>query len=214
MDSLDTQRTAHERALLALQEDAPDPAHDLGHIRRVWRMAERIGQAELGHVDWPVLLAATIFHDCVSLPKDAPDAHLSSRLAAEKAVAHLRKTDFPKASLESVSHAIAAHSFSGGIAPETLEAQILSDADKLDALGPIGIARVFSVSGALGRALFDAQDPMAEHRPLDGRTFALDHFETKLFKLPGRMHTAEGKRVAEARAQVMRDFRKALCADL
>ncbi|MFA9353024.1 hydrolase, partial [Escherichia coli] len=75
---------------------------------------------------------------------------------------------------------IEAHSFSAKIAPETLEAKIVQDADRLEALGAIGLARVFAVSGALGVALFDAEDPFARQRGLDDKQYALDHFQTKL----------------------------------
>ncbi|HDO7482899.1 TPA: HD domain-containing protein, partial [Escherichia coli] len=76
---------------------------------------------------------------------------------------------FPAEKIEAVCHAIAAHSFSAQIAPLTTEAKIVQDADRLEALGAIGLARVFAVSGALGLALFDGEDPFAQHRPLDDK---------------------------------------------
>ncbi|MEO0912680.1 MAG: HD domain-containing protein [Pseudomonadota bacterium] len=214
MEDLNALRCLYEEALPEMWATQPDTAHDLGHIRRVWRMAERIARVERAEVDWRVLLAATIFHDCVSLPKDAPDGHLSSAYAAEKAVAYLRKSGIPQDRLARIAHAIVAHSFSGGVVPESPEAKILSDADKLDALGAIGIARLFAVSGALGRPLYDAEDPTAQNRPLDGRAFALDHFETKLFRLPSLMHTREGRRIAEVRMRRMQAYRADLLAEL
>ncbi len=78
----------------------------------------------------------------------------------------------------------------------------MQDADRLEALGAIGLARVFAVSGALGVALFDADDPFADRRPLNDKQFALDHFQTKLLKLPLTMQTER----ASARRSVMRIF--------
>jgi uncharacterized protein len=74
-----------------------------------------------------------------------------------------------------------------------VEACIVQDADRLEALGAIGLARVFAVSGALGVALFDAEDPFADARTLDDRKFALDHFQTKLLRLPETMQTEIGR---------------------
>ncbi|STF26181.1 putative phosphohydrolase [Escherichia coli] len=84
--------------------------------------------------------------------------------------------------------------------PLTTEAKIVQDADRLEALGAIGLARVFAVSGALGVALFDGEDPFAQHRPLDDKRYALDHFQTKLLKLPQTMQTARGKQLAQHNA--------------
>ncbi|MGK7489577.1 HD domain-containing protein, partial [Salmonella enterica] len=77
--------------------------------------------------------------------------------------------DFPAEKLAGICHAIEAHSFSAKIAPTTPEAKIVQDADRLEALGAIGLARVFAVSGALGVALFDADDPFADRRPLNDK---------------------------------------------
>ena len=121
---------------------------------------------------------------------------------------------FPAEKIEAVCHAIAAHSFSAQIAPLTTEAKIVQDADRLEALGAIGLARVFAVSGALGVALFDAEDPLAQHRPLDDKRYALDHFQTKLLKLPQTMQTVRGKQLAQHNAQFLVEFMAKLSAEL
>jgi uncharacterized protein len=113
-----------------------------------------------------------------------------------------------------VYHAILAHSFSAGIAPGTPEARILQDADRLEALGAIGVARVFYTAGQLGAQLFDADDPLAAARGLDDRRYALDHFAVKLLKLPAMMHTAAARRYAEKNAEWMRLFIKKLCSEI
>ena len=159
--------------------------------------------------DAEVVHTACLWHDCVNLPKNHPQRAQASRMAADKAVAALREQDFPAHKLDAVAHAIAAHSFSAGIAPQTIEAQIVQDADRLDALGPVGIARMFSVGGQLGRALAHPTDPLAQQRPLDDVTYTLDHIEVKLATLPASMQTAAGKRLGEARMAWIRGFRDA-----
>lgn len=163
-----------------------------------------------------VLLAAAYFHDIVSLPKNDPRRGESSRLSAEKAGRLLEEefVGFPRDKIAGVQHAILAHSFSAGIAPETAEARILQDADRLEAMGAIGVARVFYIAGQLGAQLFDAEDPLAAGRELDDRRYALDHFAVKLLKLPAMMHTATARRHAEKNAAWMRLFIEKLCHEI
>ena len=189
-----------------------DGAHDPGHLRRVWANARAIG-LDLG-ADMEILLAAAWFHDAVNLPKNHPDRARASQLSADWAATYLSDTDFPRAKIPATCHAIAAHSFSAGIEPETCEAEVLQDADRLEALGAIGIARMFHVGGAMGGALFDAADPLALHRPLDDRAFSLDHLDVKLFPVAQSMRTATGRAMAEARVEWMRSFRTRLLTEI
>lgn len=205
----------------AAQNDAADGqggdgAHDLQHFRRVWKAAAEINREEGGVADDLILLAAAYFHDIVSLPKNDPRRGESSRLSAEKAARLLEEefVGFPREKIAGVCHAILTHSFSAGIAPETPEARILQDADRLEALGAIGVARVFYIAGQLGAQLFDADDPLAAARGLDDRRFALDHFAVKLLKLPAMMHTAAARRYAEKNAEWMRLFIQKLCSEI
>jgi uncharacterized protein len=193
-----------------------DGAHDLGHFRRVWKAAAEINREEGGPADELILLAAAYFHDIVSLPKNDPRRGESSLLSAEEAGRLLAEvfSDFPAEKIGGVRHAIHAHSFSAGIVPETPEARILQDADRLEAMGAIGVARVFYVAGQLGGQLFDAEDPLAEARELDDRRFALDHFAVKLLKLPATMHTAAARRHGEQHAAWMRLFIQKLCSEI
>ena len=189
-----------------------DGAHDLGHLRRVWARAQVIAMDE--PCDAEVLLPACIFHDLVNLPKSHPDRARASSLSAEAACHFLRGDDFPAGKLSAVGHAIAAHSFSAAIAPVTPEARVLQDADRLEALGAIGLARMFHVAGAMGGGLFDSADPMALRRPLDDRAFALDHIETKLMKIVETMQTAPGRAMAEERADWLLSFRTRLLSEI
>ena len=190
-----------------------DGAHDLGHLARVWANARTIALDE-PDVDWPVLEAAVWFHDLVNLPKNSPDRARASTLSADAAVALLQADGFDPSRLPAVAHAIAAHSFSAGISPESLEARILQDADRLEALGAVGLARMFLTQGQMGGGMLDMEDPMALHRPLDDKRFALDHIEVKLLKLPAMMQTRQGRLMAEERAEWMMSFRTRLLAEV
>ncbi|HIA4159921.1 TPA: phosphohydrolase [Escherichia coli] len=179
-----------------------DAAHDVYHFRRVWATAQKLAADD--DVDMLVILTACYFHDIVSLAKNHPQRQRSSILAAEETRRLLREEfeQFPAEKIEAVCHAIAAHSFSAQIAPLTTEAKIVQDADRLEALGAIGLA------------LFDGEDPFAQYRPLDDKRYALDHFQTKLLKLPQTMQTARGKQLAQQNAHFLVEFMAKLSAEL
>ena len=198
------------------QEGIADGSHDLGHFQRVWKSARYIAREEGGTADLLVLLASAYFHDLVSLPKDSPQRAESSRLSAEVASRLLvdRWKDFPVEKIAGVRHAIHAHSFSAGVPAETEEARILQDADRLEAVGAIGVARCFYTAGQTDARLFDADDPLAKGREPNDRQYALDHFQVKLFKLPAMMKTVTGRRLAEENARWMRGFVAKLCGEI
>ncbi|QLQ19817.1 MAG: HD domain-containing protein [Exiguobacterium profundum] len=198
--------------LLPHAASSGDGSHDLSHILRVWANVCRLMAEEGG--DAEILLAATLLHDCVAVEKTSPLRAKASRLAAYRARGILADLGWPAPRIAAVAHAIAAHSFSAGIAPETLEARILQDADRLDAIGLIGVARCFYVAGRTGVNLYDPTDPSAANRPLDDRRFALDHFETKLLTLARGFQTETGRRLALARHQSLLAFRDGLLAEL
>ena len=183
--------------LLPHSAEGDDGSHDVAHILRVFRNAMRIHAAEGG--DGRVLAAAVLLHGCVAVEKNSPLRSQASRLAAEKAAGVLRGLSWQEGEIAAVGHAVAAHSFSAGIVPETLEAKILQDADRLDAIGMVGAARCFYIAGRLGSGLYDPVDPLAESRPLDDKAFAIDHFETKLFRLADGFQTAAGRALATER---------------
>jgi uncharacterized protein len=113
-----------------------------------------------------------------------------------------------------LAHVIETHSLSAGLKPETPEAKIFQDADRLDAIGAIGIARCFHVGGRMDGALYHLGDPGAKARVLDDRAYALDHFSTKLFKVSDGFFTAEGQRMAAARTERMTKFVAAFLAEV
>lgn len=191
-----------------------DKAHDVAHLKRVWQTAQRILQST--KADALVVMAGCYFHDIVNLAKNHPQRHLASAQAAVETRRILQQVfpEFPSDKIDAVTHAVHAHSFSAGVAAETIEAKIVQDADRLESLGAIGLARVFYVSGALGRALFDSSDPLGRERPLDDAQWTLDHFQKKLLKLPETMQTAEGKRLAQYNADFLVTYMAKLCAEL
>lgn len=137
--------------------DAGDGSHDLAHIHRVFRNAMRIHAGEGG--DGTVLAASVLLHDCVAVEKNSPLRAQASRLAAEKASGVLAGLGWKKQDIDAVTHAIITHSFSANIEPQTLEAKILQDADRLDAIGMVGAARCFYIAGRMGSALYDPSTP-------------------------------------------------------
>jgi uncharacterized protein len=191
-------------ALLPHATSSDDGSHDVAHLQRVWNNAAAILAKEGGAAE--IVAAATLLHDCVTVEKNDPMRAHASRLAARKAEAVLAELGWDAARIAAVAHAIEAHSFSAAIRPETLEARILQDADRLDAIGMIGVARCFYIAGRMGSGLYDPADPEANWRPLDDKSFAIDHFENKLFKLAAGFQTPAGAQLAELRQARLRRF--------
>ncbi|OZI21981.1 hydrolase [Bordetella genomosp. 7] len=191
---------------IAAAQAQDDGAHDLNHLHRVWHLARQL-LASHTDADALVVQAACYLHDLVNLPKNHPERAQASRMAARQAQALLAQAGFPADKLPAVAHAIEAHSFSAGIAPQTVEARIVQDADRLDALGAVGLARLFYTAGRMGSAFAHPSDPRAVSRPLDDRAYALDHIEAKLATLPATMHTGAARQLADERLNWLRAFR-------
>jgi uncharacterized protein len=183
-----------------------DGAHDTNHLHRVWRNATLL-MDDYPEADALVVLAACYLHDLVNVPKNHPERHLASRQAAQLASRQLAEMGFPADKLAATAHAIETHSFSAGIKPETIEAKIVQDADRLDALGAVGLARMFYTAGRMGCALAHADDPMALQRELDDKAYSLDHIDVKLATLPAKMQTAAGRRLGQSRLRDLIAFR-------
>jgi len=193
-----------EHLLPHATDGTSDGSHDLSHLLRVWKNATAIHDEEGG--DREILAAATILHDCVAIEKNSPHRAQASRLAAEKASKLLADIGWQSSRVAATAHAIEAHSFSANIPPRTLEAKILQDADRLDAIGMVGAARCFYIAGRMGSGLYDPLDPMAIDRNLDDKSFAIDHFEVKLFKLTAGFNTVRGAQIAKVRQERLRRF--------
>ncbi|WP_454695886.1 HD domain-containing protein [Achromobacter aegrifaciens] len=197
---------------IAQSADTGDGAHDLSHLERVWKAAASM-LAHHPEADAMIVMAASYLHDLVNLPKNHPDRARASTLAAGQALQELQAIGYPAAKLEGVHHAIEAHSYSANIPARTIEARIVQDADRLDALGPVGLARMFHVGGQLGRALAHPTDPRGAHRHLDDGIYTLDHIELKLARIAGTMQTEGGRVLAATRLDWIRRFRDEFVTD-
>ena len=183
------------------------PAHDFEHIIRVYKNAEMISRQEES-VDLDIVLAAALLHDLVVYPKGSSKTINSADDSAEIAKKILLEyKNYPREKIEKVADAIRTHSYSKRLVPPTLEGKILQDADRLDAIGAIGIARTFSVGGSENRSLYNPTDPFCEsERQLDDTQWTLDHIKKKLMILKNSMHTKTAKKIAEERTEFMKLF--------
>ncbi|CAH6897159.1 HD domain-containing protein [Vibrio chagasii] len=196
----------------AQQEMTQDAAHDISHIKRVVKTAKALCDQEQAKLE--VVLPAAYLHDCFTFPKNHLDRAQSSTMAADKAISFLKSIDYPTSYLDEIHHAIVTHSYSANITPETLEAQIVQDADRLDSLGAIGIARCLYVGQSFNAELYNHEDPFAEHRDLDDKHYSVDHFYVKLSKLAETMNTESAKLEANKRTDYMRGFLEQLGAEV
>jgi uncharacterized protein len=181
-----------------------DTAHDFDHIMRVFKNAQNICRKE--NANEKLVLSAVLLHDVVSYPKSDKRSKLSSIKSAEESKKILKKFNFTKEEIQIVSDAIRDHSFSRNVIPATLEGKILQDADRLDAIGAIGIARVFTVGGSEKRPFYNIKDPFCKSRTPNDKIWTLDHFYRKLLKLEFLMNTKSGKIEAKKRTRVLKDF--------
>jgi uncharacterized protein len=190
----------------------PDPAHDWAHVGRVAATARKLSENQ--DVDLECVLAAVYCHDLINLPKDHPDRKNASTLAAKEAESHLLESGFTSQEIEIIKRAIIEHSFSRGLKPSCLEAAIVQDADRLDALGAIGILRCAAINAQMKAAFYDPFDPLAQDRELDDKSFMIDHYYVKLYKLPELMNTVAGKALAQDRVKVMKTFIDTLMSEI
>jgi uncharacterized protein len=185
-----------------------DSVHDFDHILRVLTLAERIAQAE--GADLSIVRPATLLHDWGRGEAEAQGQNHAA-VAANRARGWLLARGEPSAWVEAVVYVIAAHRFRAAPDPETLEAQVLFDADKLDAIGATGIARAFAFGGAHGQRLWAPRDAVDRSRwdteGDDPRVHTPVHeFVVKLSRIKERLYTNEGRAIAEERHRYMEAF--------
>jgi uncharacterized protein len=192
-------------------EASADAAHDVHHALRVALWTLRCAE---GQVEARVAIAAALCHDLVNLPKNHPDRSRASEYSSEAARALLATGRFSEEEVDAIAGAIRSHSFSRGETPTTALGRALQDADRLEAVGAIGILRAAAVGGSLGARLFHPEDPFARDRPLDDRAFVVDHFFTKLLGLHSTMTTPRGREEARLRTETMRRFLGELGSEL
>ena len=202
MDVLESLRN-HVQSILS-----NDPAHDFQHIMRVYKNAQKICKNE--DVNKKLVLSSVLLHDIVSYPKSDKRSKLSSFASAKKSKQILQKYNFTAKEIKIICDAIECHSFSQNMVPQTMVGKILQDADRLDALGAIGIARVFSTGCSLGRPLYNDMDPFCKNRTPDDTVWTVDHFYKKLLKLESLMNTKSAKVEAKKRITILKHFLKQL----
>ena len=185
-----------------------DSAHDFEHMMRVYKNAQKLCKKE--KVTEKLVLCAVLLHDIVSYPKSDKRSKNSSIDSAKKAKIILKRYNFTENEIIIISDAIRDHSFSQKKTPKTIEGKILQDADRLDALGAIGIARVFATGGSLKRPFYYIDDPFCKKRNADDKTRTLDHFFQKLLKLEFLMNTKSGKIEAKKRTRILNEYLKQL----
>ena len=183
-----------------------DPAHDFEHVMRVFHNAQKITKKE--KANQKLVLTAALLHDIVSYPKSSKRSKFSSVESAKKSKSILKKYAFSNEEISIICDAIEDHSFSQNRIPRTIEGKILQDADRLDALGAIGIARVFATSGSLNRPFYNINDPFCSKRNPNDDFWAVDHFFNKLLKLQSLMNTKSAKMEAKKRTKVLKIFLK------
>lgn len=189
-----------------------DPAHDLLHFKRVVQTAKKLCEVERANFD--VVVAAAWLHDFVIVPKNDPRRSQASKLSAEAAINFLKSIGYPDQHFEAIAHAIEAHSFSANIETKTKEAMIVQDADRLDGLGAIGIARCFATAGILKRPFYEPQDPFCKSRAANDQAYTVDHFYQKLFKTAETLKTKAGRQEGVRRVEFMKHYLKSLGTEL
>ena len=188
-----------------------DPGHDVEHCLRVALWTLRLGGDGL---DRERAIAAALLHDIVNLEKSSPERARASELSAAEARAILSKLGFEPAGIEEIADAIRDHAFSAGRVPDSALGRALQDADRLEALGALGIFRTISTGTRMGARYFDASDPWAERRELDDRNYTVDHFYVKLFGLAETLTTEAGREEARRRSELLRLFLDELASEL
>lgn len=151
-------------------------------------------------------MPAAWLHDCVYVAKDSPLRSEASRLSADRALSFLKAENYPTGDWDAIHHAIAAHSFSAQVETRTLEAKVIQDADRIDALGAVGLSRCLMLGGAMGTELMSRHDPFCEEREPDDSRYTIDHFYRKLLLLESTMKTAAGRALAKKRTEVLHAY--------
>jgi uncharacterized protein len=196
-----------EQYMLSCMEDS---AHDAQHIYRVLYNALLIAKEEK-HVDHDVLIAACLLHDIGRKEQFADPTLCHAAVGSEKARAFLLRHGFAEDFADQVAHCILAHRFRKANPPQTIEAKILFDADKLDATGAIGIARTLQFKADTKSAIYTLRpDGTVSNGEEEKGSSFFREYQFKLKKLYDRFYTLAGARMARERQKIARDFYESL----
>ena len=194
-------------------------AHEIDHVLRVYNLCLRLAKNELD-IDLDILKTAALLHDIARVKEDKDDSGNIDHaiLGAEMAEGVLISFGDSKNKIEAVKHCIITHRFRSGNEPETKEAKILFDADKLDIIGLIGIARSFMIAGQYGERMYSdipidkyIKSNLVDGKPSGRIKMVSKHapnleFETKLKYIPDKLYTSKAKIIGEKRIIFMKQF--------
>ncbi|MCW5831884.1 MAG: HD domain-containing protein [Labilithrix sp.] len=181
-----------------------EPAHDFFHVERVVANAVAIARAEGARE--AIAATAALLHELYTLPKSHPDSSSAGDVCAEHARELLAREAAPASLVEPVCAAIRDHAFSKGVVPDALESRVLQDADRLDALGAIGLARMWATCADMKRPFYAPDDPFCASRTPDDKRWGLDHVFKKLLVVPERLHLATSRELARERVRFLHAF--------
>ncbi|RLC21146.1 MAG: phosphohydrolase [Deltaproteobacteria bacterium] len=182
-------------------------SHGWEHTQRVARLCERIGSKE--EADLNVLGVAAYLHDIGRCHQDITEGKVChAEKGAQMAAPILQRLALAKKQKENIIHCLRSHRFRGKIAPKTIEAKVLFDADKLDAIGAVGVARAFLFAGEVGAWLHNPDVKVEDSKPYSKDDTGFREFKVKLCKIKDRILTAEGKKLAQKRHVFMENFFK------
>jgi uncharacterized protein len=192
-----------------------EPAHDFFHVERVVANAIAIAAGENAGADVEAAASmAALLHELFTLPKDHPDSSRAGDTCAEHARELLVREGAPARLIEPVFEAIRDHSFSKGVVPEAPTTRVLQDADRLDAIGAIGLARMWATCADMKRPFYSPDDPFCETRAPDDKLWGLDHVFKKLLAIPARLHTSTARALAERRIAFMKSYLEQLNTEI
>lgn len=179
-----------------------DPAHDIKHSRRILAIAK--GISEFSSCNQRVIAAAAYLHDCEKISGKNAGIFINQHL----------KSDFRESESLIIIEICRQHSYSSSLECTSLESKVLSDADKIDALGAMGICRLLFCAASVGSEIYSEIDPFCEQRPPNGKEFAIDHFIEKILKLEDLMYTDGGREIARNRSAIVKRFLRELRSEL
>lgn len=180
-------------------------SHDWEHTLRVCRLCERIGSAE--GVDMEVLLIAAYLHDIGRASQDASNgAVCHAQKGAKMAESIVDKLFLSEKQKKNIIHCIRSHRFRGNHRPETKEAKVLFDGDKLDAIGAVGVARAFLFAGEVGARLHNPNMDIENTSSYSIDDTGYREYKVKLCKIRDRILTKEGRKLADERHTFMEEF--------
>ncbi|MFZ7125969.1 MAG: HD domain-containing protein [Desulfobacterales bacterium] len=185
-------------------DDTPG-SHDWDHTLRVYCLCERIGPEE--NAEMTILRAAAYLHDIGRTHQDRSQGEVCHAVkGAEMAAAILNQLGLSPGQTENILHCIRSHRFRGNGSPRTIEARVLFDADKLDSIGAVGIARAYQFAGEVGAILHNPDNCIDDTRPYTRDDTGYREYRVKLCRIKDRMLTRTGRRLAEDRHGFMAAF--------